>query len=786
MANREPIQYVEVDVDYCDRSYGDGLCAATVSAVPSRTNLLKYSEDFSATEWVKTNSTITVNAAINPSQKATNAGKLIENTATSTHVVHQDVGSITGTNTFTFSMFVKPLERTNLFVRCSNLAVTNTFRGTFNLSTATAATSTTGTGTVAGATITPFPDGWFRISVTGSLGSASSDIRTLIGLRNSGVDTYTGDGTSGLLVWGAQLEVGANASFYLATLATQVSNTTASTGIRKCFNTYATCQSKSWYTKVAKKLTFINNRSNLPKGLVAYPVLKDNGISAFSSTVNVAGSNPRMNPFGRRASVTIALKDFVDDDIWFDKYQLQRISGAAQSSGIGYDPGAVGTFFTRLKARWPYYAGRPLRVVDGYVDDGVLTITQTRHFIITDMKGPDSEGNVSFEAKDVLALADDKKALAPAPSRGKLGAAVTAAVGQTFSLTPSGIEVEYPASGWAVIGTEVVTFTRSGATVTLTSRGQEGTVATAHSLGDTFQVALYIDGARIDDTIYDLLTTYAKVPTSFCPLVTEWEPEITRWMDGVLLKTVITKPTGVAQLVGELSDLGVSIWWDDVNQKVKLLATHPVSEELIVPVTDNLDIKQITQEDFDEDRVTQVHFYTKQSDPTKDYKDKNNYDRLNVLVDTESESINAYNDTKVREVPCRWLNNGADAIVRTLSLRLLKRLNTPPVHYTVLLDAQLKDINLADVIELDSRVATDEAGIPVKKLLQVIRRTEKKSGHEVEVEAQSFRYDGRYGQIMVAGSPVYGSASDTQKRLGAFMVGASLTFSDGSPPYSFI
>lgn len=558
------------------------------------------------------------------------------------------------------------------------------------------------------------------------------------------------------------------------------------TGIRKCFNTFGTCQDTANFNKTVKTLTFINNRSNLPKGIVAYPVLEENGISAFSGTVNVAGSNPRMNAFGRRASVSVKLKDFVDDDVWFDKYQLERISGAAQSNAVGYDPGSVGTFFTRLKARWPYYSGRPLRVIDGYVDDGVLTITQTRHFIITDMNGPDSEGNVSFEGKDILALADDKKALAPAPSRGKLGAAITSAVSQAFTITPAGIEVEYPASGWATIGSEVVTFTRSGGTITLTSRGQQGTVASSHNSGDTFQVALYFNNQRVDTVINTLLATYAKVPTSFIPLVTEWEPEITRWMSSVQLNTLITKPTGVAQLVGELSDIGVSVWWDDVNQKVKLLATHPIADELIVPISDDLDIKKITQEDFDEDRITQVHFYTKLSDPTKDYKDKNNYDVLNVLVDTEAESANAYYDTKVREVFCRWLNTGADSIVRTLSLRLLRRLNTPPVHYTILLDAELKSLNLADVVELDSRISTDATGLPVKKLLQIIRRTEKKSGHEIEIEVQSFKYDGRYGKIMTNGSPVYGSASELQKDNGAFFVGVTQEFSDEGLPYEFI
>lgn len=559
------------------------------------------------------------------------------------------------------------------------------------------------------------------------------------------------------------------------------------TGTKKCFNTFGTCQAKSAFVKGTKTLTFVNNRSNLPKDIIAYPVLEERGITAFTSTVNIAGSDPRMSAFGRRATVSVNLVDFVDDDISFDKYVTERISGVAQTGGVGYKPVEFGTFFTRLKARWPHYAGRNLRVIDGFVDGGILTVSQTRNFIITDIKGPDSNGKVTIEGKDVLALADDKKALAPKPSRGKTNAAFDAVALPTFSLTPAGIGVEYPASGFATIGSEVVSYTRSTDSVTLTGRGLKGSVAASHSVGDTFQEAINLEAARIDDTIYDLLVNYAKVDPSFCPKVTKWAPEITTWMSSVLLDTVITKPTGVSQLLGELADLGISIWWDDVGQEVLILANHPVENEAIFDVSDRNNIKSIVQEDRDEDRLTQVHFYTKQTDPTKDYKDKSNYDQINVLVSTESEGVNAYNDTKVREVFCRWLNNGADAIVRTLGIRLLKRFDTPPIHYTITLDIQDKDITLADVIRLDSRVVTGDTGIPVAKLLQVFRREETRSGHEFKVSAQAFDYEGKYGKIMVNGSPVYGSASATQKANGAYMVdGSLLVFPDGEPPYTFI
>jgi len=559
------------------------------------------------------------------------------------------------------------------------------------------------------------------------------------------------------------------------------------TGTNKCFNTFATCQYTSAFVKTPLTLKFVNNRSNLPKGLNAYPCLEEKGVTAFSSTVNIAGGDDRLGAFGRRATVEVKLKDFVSDDIGVDKYQTERVSGAAQSSGVGYNPIDRGTFFTKLKSRWPYYAGRSLRVIDGYIDDGVLSVDQTRYFIITNMTGPDKDGNVSFEGKDVLALADDKKAVAPKPSSGKLGADIAIGTGVTFNLTPAGVGASYAASGWATIGSEIVSFTRSTDTITLTGRGLYGTVEATHSLNDSFQEALNIVNQRVDDTIYNLLVNFAGIPTSYIPLTTEWKPEVDKWLSGLALDTVITKPTGVAQLIGELAVLGISVWWDEVNQKIKLQANHPVGNASITSISDRNDIKYIEQEDKDEDRITQVHFYSRQSDPTKDYKDKGYYNQINVLIDTEAESANAYNDTKIKEVFCRWLNNGADAIVRTLGIRLLKRFNTPPVNYTILLDAKDRTISLVDVIELDSRIVTDETGLPIKKLLQVFKRTEKRSGHEIEISAQAFTYEGRYGIIRAAGSPVYSLATDAQKKEGSWFVdGSTLLFSDGTGPYLFV
>jgi hypothetical protein len=557
------------------------------------------------------------------------------------------------------------------------------------------------------------------------------------------------------------------------------------TGVRKCYNTFRTCQATAAFDKVPLTLRFANTRSNFPKGQTYFPVLQS--VTAFSSSVNIAGSNPKLGNLGKRAKVTASLVDFPYHDRYTDKYQEGRIDGTAQTDEGGYDPMDRGTFFTKLKNRFPYYAGRPMRVIDGYISNGELVDTQTRHFIVTDINGPDSSGRVSIEGKDVLTLADKKSSLAPTPSRGTLSADISE-VATSLTLVPSGIGAEYPTSGYAVIGSEIVTYTRSGDNVTLTARGVNGSEINSHNEDDTFQEAINYEDEFLDDVIYDLFVNYAGIPASYID-TTAWNTEVQRWAPTKKIFTTITEPTGVADLVGELAVIGVSIWWDDVNQKIGLRITKPPELFEIIPeFTDDANIKEISQEDRDEDRLTQIHFYTVQADPTQEVTDKSNYNRIRATIDTVAEQENAYNDTRVREVFFRWFNTGNDTQVRLSSLRLLQRLRNAPKSYTILLDAKDRDsTDLTDVIRVTSRVVTDETGKSQPTLLQVTQRTEKKSGHEVQIMAQSYQYDGKYGWIMQNTANVYGSATELEKESGGYIVdGTTLKFPDNEDPYVII
>lgn len=547
---------------------------------------------------------------------------------------------------------------------------------------------------------------------------------------------------------------------------------------RKCFNTWATCKLKSAFNKATKVYAFTENVTGLPVGQYI-PALKS--VSGRSGTVNIAGSDPRMDSLGVRATVTATFKDFVDNDTVSDKYQAERRSGAAQLSGVGYDPADRGTFWGRFKTRNPNYAGRKLVVKQGYIDSGAVTIEAERHYVITEFEGPDTNGVVTVKGKDVLDLAGNTKAVAPKASRGFLGADIDASA-TSVTMLPAGVGAEYASSGWAVIGSEIVSFDRTGDVMTI-GRGRRGTVAASHTVNDTVQETFSVRRSRIDDVIYDLLVNYAAIPASYIP-VAEWEAEVDRWGGQLELTADICKPEGVSTLIGEMAVLGISIWWDEIAQKIRLRINRPPDVETVKALDDNRNIISANQEDRDDDRLTRVSFWSVQIDPTKGL-NKDNFLRQRLLIDVDAETANNYNGQRVKEIFNRWLNHGADNLVRILSRRLLNRFNRQPVLYEIKLDVK-DDCKLVDVLRLSSRVAQDDTGAISSQLMQVIKREDDRAGHSLKITAQRFQFDGRYGYVTENTRPVYSASSASQKARGAYFVDeGTLLFGDGTGPYVF-
>lgn len=187
-------------------------------------NLLSYTEDFSNSYWTKSNSTITANATTAPDGTLT-ADKLVEDTVNTLHQTYVGIG-ITANTQYTYSFYVKSAERTAVTLEFgfASSPYTPRIKAVFNLSNKTATTANTGTPTLANTpTITDVGNGWFRCSVSGIFDTVSTLAALSICVANSsGFTTYTGDGTSGVYLWGAQLEAGSTATRYQPVYTTAV------------------------------------------------------------------------------------------------------------------------------------------------------------------------------------------------------------------------------------------------------------------------------------------------------------------------------------------------------------------------------------------------------------------------------------------------------------------------------------------------------------------------------------------------------------------------------------
>ena len=172
---------------------------------PTSTNLFNYSEDFSQWENIRTTDAL---SSISSPSNINNVYKIIPSVDNNNHRIDKQL-TLTNGNTYSLSFFAKKGEYNCIQAAIGKTEVTGNFVS-FNLNTGVKTES----GTISNSSITEFPNGWYRCSLTAAAGTTD---RVVIGIGNNDVYSFVGDASSGLYLWGAMIEEKAFSTSYIST-----------------------------------------------------------------------------------------------------------------------------------------------------------------------------------------------------------------------------------------------------------------------------------------------------------------------------------------------------------------------------------------------------------------------------------------------------------------------------------------------------------------------------------------------------------------------------------------
>lgn len=508
-----------------------------------------------------------------------------------------------------------------------------------------------------------------------------------------------------------------------------------------CYNTYPTCKSKANYSKTTKRYKFTSRDAPLPfkAGERPYVISVDYLPTEIKTTLTITGR------------VAVVMADEPDTDVGIDPYYATRAT-------------VQGTFWKKFAVRNMNYYGRMMEIYQGFLGMPEEEFALRWKGKIETMAF--SSSGVKISAVDLL------KSLKDVYVPPKLEIKLVVALGAgTTAVTLSSVE-GLDNAGYILIGEEIIQYTALNTVthvLTGVTRGALGTSAATHTANDKVGKVVYFPPQNAADTITQLMITEAGLSEDdfdmdAFALWTMWPQE------EILFSAIITEPVSADKLYFELMDLFNMKSWVNEESKITMRRNVPnAPDREYKTLTDDYHIIAASTDLNEDSRLSRVTLYSQQQIFAKDEEPKS-YDRIDVAVDAEAESVNEYNSVIERSIYTRWLRSGYipddeyDRYTKNLVSRiLLRNRDASPV---IDIETEIKDADIVtgDYIRIDTDEILETDGSPLTgQPFQIIKRDEQ--GNRIKLKALRLRPE-RVCFIAPDASPDFDAASDADKEYG--------------------
>lgn len=489
------------------------------------------------------------------------------------------------------------------------------------------------------------------------------------------------------------------------------------TAVDKCFNTYPTCRDKANFDRITKEYNFTSADAPLPFKTGERPYIKS--IKYMPTEIK--------DSLTVNARVILELFDEEDTDVGIDLYLSDRSS-------------VQGTFWKKFLARNTNYKDRLMRVYEAFIDP--VEIYYEEKFVGNIDNIKITKGIVKIEVVDLL------KSIAKIEIPPKLNIKVANNITDSQTqITLDGDDVSSldSGTGYVRIDDEIIYYAAINTTTKIISsctRGHFSTTAASHSEKGKVQKTRYFAPGNGFDHMKTILLTDCSIPAGYVDSAEfDTQRDDNAGDPEVDFSAIISEPIKAEELYFELVDLLNCKSWVAEDLKITIrrnLPNRPGRSYTVLTDSNNIILDSPKIDLNQKSRVSRVSLYWDRTAIGKN-DEPANFARLDIAVDSDSESVNEYNEIAEKEIFCRWLRSGYDTeenmatFAKNHPSRLVGQFRDPMPLIDLKLELKDSEIETGDYVRLSTDELQDKDGNDLTLApFQVVRREQK--GFQIDLK----------------------------------------------------